>query len=782
MFAVSEKEEVEEVAQVVEVVDLYGTQCWGQPHLLFVGQHKTKDDLLLVAVPARQIDGRFLTVRITKRGQHLVPLSAALVYGGGKEKKRQLLGAGMGALSSLLGKGEEEAGALAPLLLEALSKEHPEHLFHEVTQQQRAAADLRALEQQHPQRKKSFKVAVLYATGQEQSLAEVFAHKEAPEPFWRWLGLVAQRISLKGWRKYRGDFGAEVEADTYYTEWRGIEVMFHVALWLNPEQHRRLIGNDVVVLLYHDPPLNGGGPPPPYDPTPLNALGTVPQIFAVVQRHPEAALDAYRLDFFARPNIKPYRPALARDQLWRAIELQDWLLTKAYNGYCAALACPPMNRLYEVPRAAALAELVARYPPESEEEVKRRKRGEARKRLIVQQGTRDPLFLLVAVGRSLPPTAGGGKELKEAQVVVGVAEEEQRTKAIKVAALPEWKETLVFNVLGVDPASTPVRVQLRSKDKVVAQAEIPFKAICAALKHDKWWELSLPHPKKGLQGGLDEPPRTPDGTTTAAASLQLVFSLTGQGAALCPLCGLFLGASPLVLYAEKRYHDACIACSTCATRLEGAEFRVNKGRFYCTRCFTKQGLQDDEEEAPGPPTTTSTPLLRSGSATDELLPSKTAPAVVLTAAAPLSAREKERRSVAPSGSGLLANNHPHEWTTAAFGPLDDCGFCGTALGSLLKKEDGFQCAQCEYPAHKHCRDLVPGNCSRDPKSQVLHAHVTRGGDGDGALGKFKNQFRKSIRNVSSRSLKKSDKPKEDKEEKEKKEKKEEEREKKEADQ
>ena len=53
-------------------------------------------------------------------------------------------------------------------------------------------------------------------------------------------------------------------------------VMFHVSVMTNAEQHRRLIGNDIAVIVFHEDSK--------LDPTHLNELGTVPQVFAVV--HP----------------------------------------------------------------------------------------------------------------------------------------------------------------------------------------------------------------------------------------------------------------------------------------------------------------------------------------------------------------------------------------------------------------------------------------------------------------------------------------------------------------
>ena len=54
--------------------------------------------------------------------------------------------------------------------------------------------------------------------------------------------------------------------------------MFHICIWMDTEQHRRLIGNDVVFIIFHDGSER-------FDPAPLDGLGTVPQVFGVVQKH-----------------------------------------------------------------------------------------------------------------------------------------------------------------------------------------------------------------------------------------------------------------------------------------------------------------------------------------------------------------------------------------------------------------------------------------------------------------------------------------------------------------
>jgi len=338
----------------------------------------------------------------------------------------------------------------------------------------------------------------------------------------------------------------------------------------------------------------------------------------------------------------------------------------------------------------------------------------------------------VAVGKSMP---AGGKEFKDMSVTIAVNEEEQKSKVIKgPSSHPDFKDMLVFNVIGVDPATTPLKVGLRSKDKVVAQRDISFKEICAALKQDKWWELTVPLTSNSNSAKDIGIPK-PDGQA-AGGALQITFSLTGPAAALCPLCGLYLGASPIVLFGERRHHEACIACTVCGTRLQGAEFKVSATRFYCRRCFDKQDLKEDDDGHG-----------------DEALQTFPSSATIGTVAAPGAAAVPVSVSTATS---LLSNDSPHDWTAGTFSSLgQSCGFCGTPLGSLLKKEEGFECAECAYPVHTHCKSLVPGNCSHDPKTQLLHATAAakdRDKEESTRLGQF---LKKSIRNVaSSRAVKK----------------------------
>jgi len=107
------------------------------------------------------------------------------------------------------------------------------------------------------------------------------------------LDTLAKQISLKDWTNYRGDFGADVEQDSYYTVWKGIEMMFHIAPLMTSEQHRRMIGNDICFILFNE--NLDGEKVEPLNVTAMDSLGTVPQVFSVVQPQGKA----YRLGFFS---------------------------------------------------------------------------------------------------------------------------------------------------------------------------------------------------------------------------------------------------------------------------------------------------------------------------------------------------------------------------------------------------------------------------------------------------------------------------------------------------
>jgi len=60
-------------------------------------------------------------------------------------------------------------------------------------------------------------------------------------------------------------------------------------------------------------------------------------------------------------NIKSYGPTIP-DSLLPADQMKDILLMKMYNGLIMTTYCPPLNRLFFIPRAQTLEAIVAEFP------------------------------------------------------------------------------------------------------------------------------------------------------------------------------------------------------------------------------------------------------------------------------------------------------------------------------------------------------------------------------------------------------------------------------------
>jgi len=203
------------------------------------------------------------------------------------------------------------------------------------------------------------KVAVLYIKEGDQTIQQAFANQPpATSPFWKFMGCVGEKIHLKTWPKsrYRGDFGKdgpETDLYTYFTVWKGVNIMFHVAPWLGPEQHRRLIGNDICVLIWYEGITDSS-----FEPDIVSQLGTVPQIFSVVRPCDEVV----QLGFFHRSAIRTYEPhSPPSDYVMDFGTCREYLLTKLLNGFEMAFQYPPLLRLRQEPRIAALTDLATKY-------------------------------------------------------------------------------------------------------------------------------------------------------------------------------------------------------------------------------------------------------------------------------------------------------------------------------------------------------------------------------------------------------------------------------------
>lgn len=88
--------------------------------------------------------------------------------------------------------------------------------------------------------KSELKVGVIYVQEGQYNEEEILDNNDNSLPFEEFLQILGDKIRLKGFDKYKG--GLDTVHDltglySVYTNWRGIEIMFHVSTLLPYEKH-----------------------------------------------------------------------------------------------------------------------------------------------------------------------------------------------------------------------------------------------------------------------------------------------------------------------------------------------------------------------------------------------------------------------------------------------------------------------------------------------------------------------------------------------------------------
>jgi len=211
------------------------------------------------------------------------------------------------------------------------------------------------LEQKHMQKRVAMKIGLVYCRQGQRTPAEMFQNGrdgDCSSKFWDFVHLLGKRVEItESYTKYRGDMRPPGTA--YYSVWKDVEIIYHVAPILNEEETRRLIGNDIMMLIFLEE-----GDDVYFDPSEIDKFGEVPQGFVVVQ----PVGDRYRIASFKKKNLTEHSPKPPIG-LIESREAKECILTKLYNGLLMTSYCPPMNRLFSKPRQDTLDDIVSKYLP-----------------------------------------------------------------------------------------------------------------------------------------------------------------------------------------------------------------------------------------------------------------------------------------------------------------------------------------------------------------------------------------------------------------------------------
>eukprot|EP00794_Sanderia_malayensis_P015830 gene15830-17426_t len=204
----------------------------------------------------------------------------------------------------------------------------------------------------------NFKFGVIYAKAGQVTDNEMFSNATGSESFEEFLDLLGDRITLKGFKKYKG--GLDVKNNTTGTESvhtvsEGHEIMFHVSTLLphsknhsQQVERKRHIGNDIVVIVYID------GPPsrkPAFSPSFIRSKFTqcftldlkFSDIFAVVYH--DKADGTYWLYVYSEEHVPVFGPPLPNPSVFHdAREFRSILITKLMNGEKATYFSPVFSQ------------------------------------------------------------------------------------------------------------------------------------------------------------------------------------------------------------------------------------------------------------------------------------------------------------------------------------------------------------------------------------------------------------------------------------------------------
>lgn len=197
----------------------------------------------------------------------------------------------------------------------------------------------------------NFKFGILYMKAGQTSDDEILSNEAGSRHFDKFLGLLGERIRLRGWDKFRG--GLDVKGDmtgrhSVYTIYEGHEIMFHVSTMLpfskdNKQQveRKRHIGNDIVNIVFLDGNLDDMAA---FSPSFIKSQFT--HIFALVSYLTDE--EAYRLQIYSEETVPLFGPSLPCPPVfYNQEEFREFLLVKLINGEKATFNTPTFSQKRE---------------------------------------------------------------------------------------------------------------------------------------------------------------------------------------------------------------------------------------------------------------------------------------------------------------------------------------------------------------------------------------------------------------------------------------------------
>uniref|UniRef100_T1KL03 Rap-GAP domain-containing protein n=1 Tax=Tetranychus urticae TaxID=32264 RepID=T1KL03_TETUR len=213
--------------------------------------------------------------------------------------------------------------------------------------------------------KSELKVGIIYIKEGQTSEEVILGNREESPLFAEFLEILGDRIRLKGFDKYKGGLDTVHDltgTESIYTNWKNIEIMFHVSTMLPHEendpqklQKKRHIGNDIVCVAFIE------ADDTPFWPGCIKSHFL--HAFIVVRTTPktlgEDEVRKYSISVVCRDEVSAFKPYLWHESTFeKGPHLKDWLLTKIVNGERASYSAPKFARMQDRTRSQMLEDLV----------------------------------------------------------------------------------------------------------------------------------------------------------------------------------------------------------------------------------------------------------------------------------------------------------------------------------------------------------------------------------------------------------------------------------------
>ncbi|KAL9885334.1 rap GTPase activating protein radish isoform 2-T2 [Glossina fuscipes fuscipes] len=211
--------------------------------------------------------------------------------------------------------------------------------------------------------KSELKVGVIYVKEDQYTEEQILDNNENSLLFDEFLTLLGDRVRLKGFDKYKG--GLDTVHDltglySVYTNWRSIEIMFHVSTLLPYEKHdpqklqrKRHIGNDIVCVVFLEADNTR------FSPACIKSHFLHTFILVRVSARIKHKPTRYEVSVVTRDEVGAYKPYLWEQSVFeKGPMFREWLLTKIVNGERASYSAPKFARMQERTRSQMLEDLV----------------------------------------------------------------------------------------------------------------------------------------------------------------------------------------------------------------------------------------------------------------------------------------------------------------------------------------------------------------------------------------------------------------------------------------